>query len=322
MEKIIWNITKKCGFHCRICATQSDERKELSYDEKRNILLKICSMKPGIVELDFAGGDPLYDKDSRKIIEEAINILGKDTICVTTTGIGINQLRTEEKKRYLYKCELSLDNIGNSDMAIRKEDLYSIKNLEAIYKNKKHMKDLTINIPILNTNLQHNSIDELICIINRIDVERLSVNILRYMPVGKAGLCDYPQFYEPEKYIDYIQENLRNDVNVHIHCAMRGLRGENNNCNMFTKKVGIDCEGNIFMCAWAGYLSNYKEKNPFFLGNMLEQDFHEILESEKMNDIKSNLKNNRKCCCIFSYLKSNNHDMFSNLDPLYKRGVK
>lgn len=318
MQKIIWNITKKCGFHCRICATQSDGRRELSYEEKRKILLKICSLKAKIKELDFAGGDPMFDKESRGIIGEAINELGREKIAVTTTGIGIDQLSTEEKKQYLYKCELSLDDIGNCDTRFRKESMYSTKNLEAIYKNKMYIKNLTINIPIFETGRQTDNLKSLICTINEIKVEKLSVNILRYMPVGKAELCDYPKLYSPERDIEYIQKNLRRDIPVGVHCAMRGIEGVNDNCGMLLKKIGIDCEGNIFMCAWAGYLKVDRARNPFYLGNILEQDFDSILKTHKVTEVLSNLIKNHKDCCIFSYLCSDSHDMFSNQDPLFK----
>lgn len=321
MKKIIWNITRKCGFHCNICATQSDKRKELSYNEKRQTLLKICSFKSEIEELDFAGGDPLFDKDSREIIKEAINELGKDMISVTTTGIGIDQISMEERCQFLYKCELSLDNIGNCDANIRKEDLYSKKNLEAIYENSRYINELTINIPIFDTEFPVDHLENLICMINGIAVEKLRVNILRYMPVGKVELYNYPKSYAPGKYVDYIQKNLKKDINIHFHCALRGITGVNNNCNMLTRKIGIDCEGNVFMCAWAGYLRVSKEKNPFFLGNILEYDLYEMLNNDITINVKNHLKENRKSCCIFSYLNSSEHDMFSNRDPLYERGM-
>ncbi len=320
MQKIIWNITKKCGFHCDICATQSDGKRELSYEEKRKVLLEICSLKKEIMELDFAGGDPLFDKESRKIIGEAINELGREKISVTTTGIGINQLNADEKWQYLYKCELSLDDIGNCDSQIRKESSYSIKNLEAIYDNKKYIHDLTINIPIFETKKHIDSLKNLICIINEIDIENLSINVLRYMPVGKVELCDYPKLYYPEENIDYIKKNVRRNIHVHVHCAMRGIEGENDNCGMFLKKIGVDCEGNIFMCAWAGYLKESRERNPFYLGNVLQQGFESLYKTEKVSEIRKNLKNNHKSCCIFSYLCSGFHDMFSNQDPLFKGG--
>lgn len=320
MQKIIWNITKKCGFHCDICATQSDGKRELSYEEKRQILLEICSLKEKIMELDFAGGDPLFDKESKKIIGEAINKLGRENISVTTTGIGINQLNIEEKKQYLYKCELSLDDIENCDAKIRKESSYSIKNLEAIHHNKKYIHDLTINIPIFETEKRIDSLKNLISIINEIDIENLSVNILRYMPVGRVKLCDYPKLYSPEEDIDYIKKNMRKDIRVHIHCAMRGIEGGNDNCSMLLKKFGIDCEGNIFMCAWAGYLKVSIEKNPFYLGNVLEQGFESLFKTEKVTEMRKNLKNIHRGCCIFSYLCSDSHDMFSNQDPLFKEG--
>lgn len=318
MKKIIWNITKKCGFHCSICATQSDGRRELSYEEKRKVLLEICSLKAELRELDFAGGDPLFDKESREIIGEAINELGREKISVTTTGIGIEQLSTEEKEQYLYKCELSLDDIGGCDTQIRRESSYSIKNLEAIHENKKYIHNLTINVPIFETGIQTDNLKNLVCIINEIEIENFNVNVLRYMPVGKAELSEYPKQYSPEGYIDYIRGNLRRDIHVHIHCAMRGIEGVDDNCSMLLKKIGIDCEGNIFMCAWSGYLQMDRERNPFYLGNILEHDFESLLKFEKVTEIHSNLKKNHKSCCIFSYLCSDSHNMFSNQDPLFK----
>lgn len=175
MKKIIWNITKKCGFHCSICATQSDGRRELSYEEKRKILFEICSLKAGLRELDFAGGDPLFNKDSRELIGEAINELGREKISVTTTGIGIEQLSTEEKEQYLYKCELSLNDIGSCDTKIRRKSSYSIKNLEAIHKNKKYIHNLTINVPIFETEIQTDNLKNLVCIINEIEIDNLTL---------------------------------------------------------------------------------------------------------------------------------------------------
>ena len=318
MHKIIWNITKKCGFRCRVCGTQSDGRRELSYGEKKKVLTEICSFKEEISELDFAGGDPLFDKESREIIREAIDILGREKVSVTTTGVGVAQLSTEEKNKYLYRCEFSLDDIGNCDSQIRGENLYSIKNLKAVQECWKYIHRLTINVPIFETETGLDDLKHLVCCINKINVENLSVNILRYMPVGKVKLCDYPKAYFPERYIDYIKQNIRSDIEVSIHCAMRGIKDINDNCGLLIKKVGIDCAGNIYMCAWAGYLQEDKERNPFYLGNALEQNFASLLKTKRAIKVQNNLKKNCKCCCIFSYLYSETHDMFSNQDPLFK----
>lgn len=318
MKKVIWNITKKCGFNCSICATQSDGRRELSFEEKRKVLLEICSLKAELRELDFAGGDPLFDEDSREIIGEAIKELGREKVSVTTTGIGIAQLSTEEKRQYLYQCELSLDDMGGCDFKIRKESTYSKKNLESIHENKKYIHNLTINIPIFETAKQIDDLKKIVCTINEIEIENLSVNILRYMPVGKVELSGYPKQYSPEEYIDYFRKNLRKDIYVRVHCAMRGIEGVDDNCDMLLNKIGIDCEGNIFMCAWAGYLQMDRERNPFYLGNILKQDFESMIKIEKVAEIQRNLRKNIKSCCIFSYLCSDSHNMFSSQDPLFK----
>lgn len=77
MIKIIWNITNQCGFHCDICATYSD-CKELNFSQKRDALQSILSFSTAqIRELDFSGGDPLYQAESTQIIREGIALLGE-----------------------------------------------------------------------------------------------------------------------------------------------------------------------------------------------------------------------------------------------------
>ena len=316
MKKIIWNITKNCGFHCRMCATRSDGRRELAAEDKRRILLKIISQLSDVEEIDFAGGDPLADRDSRKIISEAIDQLGRERISVTTTGLGIRQLSEAERERFLYRCELSLDNVG--DTQIRGETRYGQVTLAAIWENLRYFKELTINIPILKTDVPERQLAQLVHTLNDLPVPELGVNLLRYMPVGGAAGGDYPKSYAPKGVIDYMRENLRKDMKLHIHCAMRGLTGTAENCSMLNRKIGLDCAGNVFICPWAGYLPGIKEKNPFYLGNALEQDFPELLNGERAVGIKEKLKSNSRCCPIFSYLNSHNQDMFSGCDPLYE----
>ena len=87
-----------------MCATRSDGRRELAAEDKRRILLKIISQLSDVEEIDFAGGDPMADRDSRKIISEAIDQLGHERISVTTTGLGIRQLSEAERERWIYRC--------------------------------------------------------------------------------------------------------------------------------------------------------------------------------------------------------------------------
>ena len=89
---VTWNITKKCLFNCKICATKNN-RIELNKDEKQLLVESLCSSKEySIHELDFAGGDPLVDPDSVETICLAQRNLGKEKVSVTTTWRGIDAL--------------------------------------------------------------------------------------------------------------------------------------------------------------------------------------------------------------------------------------
>jgi len=312
--KIIWNITKECGFSCPICATHDDKREELSLSGKKMVLFNILSETQNIRHIDFAGGDPLLNNDSKSIIKHAIDILGESKVSISTTGKGIKNLLEDEKRTLLTNCELTFDS-SNKIMQFRQNGEYGYLNERFARENANIYGSLSINIPVLE-NLQNNEayLEELIKIINELKVSK--VTLLRLMPVGKMkDISSYPNDYNPLSVIDKFRDSINKKTDVHLHCAFR-WKYSDGSCNMLTEKVGIDCAGNVFTCAWAGYLNCKPRDNPFYIGNIHEKTLTNILSSKEAEDIKYKMKNKCKHCCVFSYIYSPANDMFKHNDPL------
>lgn len=288
MMKIIWNITNQCGFHCDICATYSD-REELTFPQKKDALRSILSLGVNrIRELDFAGGDPLYQEQSTQIIREGIALLGREKVCVTTTGLGLvaARMREEDLRELLYHCELTIDSIESLPDHVRNAEMYAALNRSESVRCVDEITNLHINVPILNPDMSEKDIAALVNSISGIGAKHIDVALLHLMNVGKMSLRRYPLDYSPDRFVSTFLRYAEGTAiqRVHVQCTLRGkLYGEA--CNMLRQKVGVDCAGNVFACAWGGYIKGFTKdhitENPFYVGNLLEKPLKEILASDR-----------------------------------------
>ncbi len=296
-----------------MCATKS-KRTELSLSSKEIVLNRLCESAKFIGKLDFAGGDPLIDTDSIVIINEAIMRLGSEKVAISTTSMGINKYT---KSNFLPDCEIELTLDIKSEIlseSIRKEQKYSMGNLHIIL-NKFDEKHFTINLPLIDQNININDIRKFIDAIKPIK-KRIVVKIIRLMPVGE-GTKIFPVSYEYEATLQKLTElfNLE-QIKFSYHCALKSSLysddREINTCGMALSKIGIDCSGNVFACAWSGYIYNYNTKgefynckeNPYYLGNLIDHDLPTILSNNKSKQLRSLNKNNDKMCSVIKYFDS------------------
>lgn len=341
--KIIWNITAKCPYNCAICATHDPNRKELSAADKLKVLNSICTAKDMIQSLDFAGGDPLHFDESTNIIQSAIQQLGSDKVAVTTTGKGISDSSEDVFLGVVKHCELTIDAAHDNlttagsipSLISRDESDYSRDNIEKIHLISKHARYLTINIPIINADLSDEEIDTLtqkvLWIRDHTSGLDLDVTLLRLMPVGKMK-----DSIKKEEYLKYdpvpvalkIKEKLEsNNITCKLHCSLRVLPSMNdgnskNFCTMLENKLGIDCAGNVFACAWGGYVANdnLPTQNPFYLGNLTKKPLISILTGESRTHAYIKIfteiekRNLRNYCSVVSYYAT--RELFKNSDPL------
>ena len=326
--KVIWNIanTKTCGQNCSICATDSD-RKCVSSHEKSTILSRIIEYADHISEIDFSGGDPLLDKDDRDIILRTISIL-KDRnvdIFVTTTQKGIVQApRDKNLSKLLRNTEITLD-IGNIEDNNRVD--YNKRN-KKLFNNTSNLlnnyaENIYVNVPIINVEASEEDIQKVVSIIKSLKNKPKRINVMRLMKVGKCDFSVPASLTERKQYknnlirtIQLLRRQLGSDYDVHLHCALRGLEEKDFRCDLRDKKIGIDCAGNVFACAWGGYIdhgTNYNENNKFYLGNLLNNSLEEILNMSREN---GKVEPRDTCaCCVYSYITNGNP--YDNSDFLY-----
>jgi MoaA/NifB/PqqE/SkfB family radical SAM enzyme len=319
--KVIWNITKKCGYTCSFCATDSYNKdiKELLFEDRIKIAEELNKINN--LSLDIAGGDPLFYQDDRKVIQHISKYIIKENLTLTTTGNSISNFC---KGNYNKLTEITNEvDISFDYPAGWEENFRGKKYNQDNYNIAKKLIENGIKVNILVTLSQHNI--ENMEIIEKLieEIEELnphSVTLLRLMPVGRLNYKKYPKNYDPSLAINLFKQSNINSK-LKLHCAFRShISNENKNyCNMLIEKLGVDNKGNLYTCAWAGYLDVSKEENPFYLGNLLEQTLEDIVNSEKSYKLFKKLKNkNIHYCPIFSYLKSNNSKDFleKNYDNL------
>ncbi len=338
---VIWNITSQCDYACAICATHDETRKELSANDKLKVLNSIFTAAKSIRSLDFAGGDPFCSEDTLNIIQTAVDQLGMDKVSVTTTGRGVERLTDLQCAELVRHCEITLDAShahlkGKSEGELsRSEDKYCETNIDQISRLMDHAESLTINIPIINDDLTDDEID---CLVEKISWIKehypktdICALLIRLMPVGKLPTAmdqeDYAR-YNPIVTAKKIKQRLESHgIPCHPHCSLRVLpcfsdEMPSQYCAMLENKIGIDCAGNVFACAWGGYLNGIGTltKNPFYLGNLTKVKLIDILNGisrtqpyrQIMSEIDS--KRHRKFCSVISYYAKK--DMFHNHDFL------
>ena len=347
--KIIWNITSQCPYDCAICATYDEKRQELDANGKLKVLNSICSAKHKIQSVDFAGGDPLYFGESTTIIQSAIEQLGSDKVAITTTGKGILASTEDAFLGVVKHCELTIDashanlsTVTNGDendtLPLSRQVIdYSKNNIENIHLISEHAEYLTINIPVINDDLNDTEIENLVEKVRWIKRHatgiKLDVSILRLMPVGKMkNIVKKEEYlkYNPLLVIKKIKAKLEeNEIPCKLHCSLRVLENLDKtipleHCSMLENKLGVDCAGNVFACAWGGYIpsNDPPTQNPFYLGNLTKVPLINIINgasrTQPYMSINAEIENRnmRHFCSVVSCYATK--DLFKNTDPLAK----
>ena len=109
---------------------------------------------------------------------------------------------------------------------------------------------------------------------------------------------------------------------VHVHCALRG-KIMDSKCNMLLEKIGVDCSGNVFACAWGGYITGYCKDNitdnPFYLGNLLEASLYDIINGCRAKDMRQRIEDHPTSHCrVYCYHSKDPYSIFVDSDPLFE----
>lgn len=95
---------------------------ELSYEEKVKVLEQIAALKADRdVQLDMSGGEIMMDESHLKLIQKAAELLGREKVGISTSGININKDTAEILAKSTKDVELTLDCIPGEAYALRKK---------------------------------------------------------------------------------------------------------------------------------------------------------------------------------------------------------
>ena len=295
--RVVWNLTNKCPFNCPMCVASANTRIEKDID-KNLILQSILSFGKENVNIDFSGGDPLFlDKDI-EIVKKASEILGRDNISISSTGLSLSKLSDEELILLSSSYDMTYDFPKQYSEYDIRDKRYNSLNYEQCKRLKKLGLNVDIFIPVRNIDeVYFEQLAKDICEINP-----TSVKLLKCMPLNNhfdtSAIDNSILVSLFKKYL----EKFGYKGSVSINCALKEDFKIDNGCNMLTeKKVGLDQFGNLYTCIWASDLLIEKNDNPFYLGNLTECSLLEILTSLELKEQLDKINQNRNKCYVLEF---------------------
>ena len=295
--RVVWNLTNKCPFNCPMCVASANKRIEKDID-KNLILQSILSFGKENINIDFSGGDPLFlDKDI-EIVKKASEILRKDNISISSTGLSLSKLSDKELILLSSSYDMTYDFPKQYSEYDIRDKRYNSLNYEQCKRLKKLGLNVDIFIPVRNIDeVYFEQLAKDICEINP-----TSVKLLKCMPLNNhfdASTIDNSILVSLfKKYL----EKFGYKGSVSINCALKEDFKIDNGCNMLTeRKVGLDQFGNLYTCIWASDLLIEKNNNPFYLGNLTEYSILEILSSLELKGQLDKINQNRNKCYVLEF---------------------
>ena len=295
--RVVWNLTNRCPFNCPMCVASANKRKEKNID--KNLLLdSILSFGKENVTIDFSGGDPLFIKEDIELVKKASQILGKDNVSISSTGLSLSKLSDDELCSLAGGYDMTYDFPKQYSEQDIRDKRYNSINFEQCIRLQKLGINVEIFIPIRNIDdIYFEQLAKDICEINP-----TSVNLLKCMPLNNLFDTDKIDSVDKTIFFKSLLKKFGYKGEIGINCALQEDFKESNNCNMLTeRKVGLDQFGNLYTCIWASDLLIDKKENPFYLGNLFESSLLDILNSHEVQTRLSELNKNRNICHVLDY---------------------
>lgn len=274
--------------------------------------LKILdNLKGANVEIGFSGGDLLLNDENLEVIQKASEMIGKENIGLTATGVGMRIGHIERYLDHIAQLEFTYDNVDANDEN-HMQPGYNSSNLAGFRKIIDVCKEKGVVtqglIPISNSNKSPQTIDRLYSTLHEIGVEQ--VYLMRTFPVGRAfgSRMDALSVKEYRQVIGryYELEKEKSGPRVNIMCALKGLFPEkwNNPCTVLKSTVDITSTGDLIIDAFAYGLKGEALRPDLIFGNLTENHLIDLLARPRVEELKKRADENPGHCKIFAYLNS------------------
>lgn len=226
---VCWQITTKCNLNCKYCLSSSGNNGDYGLNTEEAIKIINQLGKLGINRLDFTGGEPLFRKDLKKLIECSKN--NNINTIVTTNTIMLNNENIEWLK-LADLVQVSIDGPKDIHNEQRQASVYDLT-IENIKKLKEAGCKIRLNSFIYNSNKEY--VDELMDLSKDLDLFSHLFIIFTPQGRGKEHLEEILQENEveliKEKILKRKEKEKRNirlyDYNEYLHsCVLLTPRGD------------------------------------------------------------------------------------------------
>lgn len=279
----LYNVTTMCNCKCKHCNPKvyTGKANEMSSKEMIEKFEKSKYLQSNTITV--AGGEPFMKAD----LEEFILYLNKKQIpCVISTNgcftDKIIQLVEKIDNKDMLKFTISIDGTEERHDEIRRLRGVYRKAMESVRALKERGIDVQVNTVVQKDNLQ--TLDELDRIFNEMGV-----------PVAYI-----PEIFVSEREFNFTPEDIKKAFQFVTYPRGRKYllsqgKYRITNCHAGMNTWYIDSNGDVYAC-WGSYYRNDSEQ--YILGNLYEQDFDTIFESNRKRDIYEHVVKNCSGCLL------------------------
>jgi len=289
-KKIYIEITNICNLHCKFCP-DTNRKKEFMTEENFEKVIEKIHAHTNLVYLHVKG-EPLLHSN----LQEILKILEKYNLKanITTNGTLIKD------KLGVLKNSKAVRQINFSIHSVTQNEIENKKYLKDIFESAEELKDIIISYRLWN--------------LKTIKENEINNNIIKTIE-NYYNLTDLKQKLTENDYIK-IKENVF--INQDIEFTWPDVNKipiiEKGRCLALKEQIAILVDGTVVPCC----LDN---NGDIPLGNVLNENLEDILQSKKAIEIKKNFENSIITCdlcrtCGFLKRLENKRKVFFELTAL------
>ena len=264
MEKVevCWVLTTKCNENCKYCYRFLDIP-DVEYKQNEKVLRKL--IEDGVKEITWTGGEALLYKgfiDLLKIAKEN----GVKSKLITNGTLVANNNDIREICNYLDKLTLSIDSVDNEvniELGRGKEHYSNIKTVLEYLKNKK--LKVAINTVVSKVNIEY--LEELGKFISNYNIS--SWRIFKFTPLRETAKVNKDKF----------------EITTEEFNSKKKLLNSFTSIPKIEYRQGDDFENKYVNIIYAGDVSRTENGIDIIIGNVLKENFQNILKNYEKSSI-------------------------------------
>ncbi len=321
---LIFFVTSRCNSKCEHCFFYKELNKPKEMDLSLEEIEKVSKELGKLVWVDLSGGEPFMRDDIFEIYKIFVKNNKVDSFSIPTNGILTEKIYENVKKMLEYggvkdfNLTFSIEGIKKIHNKIRGVNCYDkvFETYNKVKELKKKYKNFNIFVSTTLSNQNINHIQELHSeILEKMpELDFHNFEILRGDPKNKNYASPSveqlrrlkPLLVKIWKKYNYYSNKLQSMIAMNTkknlyEIYLRILESNKQPFPCYAGKVHavLDYQGNVYFCELPGVQGSK-------IGNVREESFSEIWNSDKANKIRKFIRD-RKCTCTHSCFQITNY---------------